>query len=91
MDEQKNEQIQQLENTEETAEQTPAKPNMRTRYILRVLVGGYVAYLGWQLVQSYIDGSASSKVLAIVAGVAFLLLGGALAIWSVILMTRDDS
>ena len=91
MDEQKNEQIEPIESPEETVEQTPAKPNMRTRYLVRILVGGYVAYLGWQLVQSYIQGTASSKALAIIAGAAFLLLCGALAIWSVILLTRDDS
>lgn len=91
MDEQKNEQLEPIENPEDDKEQTPAKPNMRTHYLVRILVGGYIAYLGWQLLQSFIQGTASSKALAIIAGPAFLLLGGALVIWSVILMTRDDS
>lgn len=91
MEEQKNEQLESVENPEETEEQLPAKPNMRTHYLVRILVGGYIAYLGWQLLQSYIQGSATSKTLAIIAGPAFMLLGGALLIWSVILLTRDDS
>ena len=91
MEEQKNEQLEPIETPEETEEQTPAKPNMRTHYLVRILVGGYIAYLGWQLLQSFIQGTASSKALAIIAGLAFLLLGGALLIWSVILLTRDDS
>lgn len=91
MDEQKNEQLEQIETPEEAAEQTPAKPNMQTHYLIRILVGGYLAYLGWQLVQSFIQGTASSNALAIGAGAAFLLLGGALVIWSVILLLRGDS
>ncbi len=89
MDEEKNELIE----SEEAPEQQPAgRPvNMRTHYLIRILVGGYLAYLGWQLLQSFISGAANSKALAIIAGVAFLILGIALVVWSVILLTRDDS
>ena len=76
-------------------QQTPGsgkpKPNMRTHYLIRILVGAYLAYLGWQLLQSYIDKSASSPALAVIAGPAFLLIGIALAVWSAVLMARDDS
>ena len=91
MDEEKNELIESApEEASEQPEQTPARPNMRTHYLIRILVGGYLAYLGWQLLQSFINGTANSKALAIIAGIAFLLLGGALVVWSVLLLTRSD-
>ena len=90
MDEQQNELIEQETVPEEVPEQRPGKPNMRTHYLLRILIGAYLAYLGWQLMQSYIQGTASSNAVAIIGGVAFLLIGGALVIWSVVLLTRGD-
>ena len=71
MDEQQNELIPQEPAPE--PEQTPKPANMRTHYLIRILVGGYLAYLGWQLMQTYIKGTASSMALAVIAGVAFML------------------
>ena len=88
MDEQQNELIPQEPAPE--PEQTPKPANMRTHYLIRILVGGYLAYLGWQLMQTYIKGTASSMALAVIAGGAFMLLGGALVVWSVVRMTRGD-
>ena len=76
---------------EDAPEEKPAGPNMHTRYLIRILVGGYVAYLGWQLLQSYIKGTASSAAVAIIFGALFLLLGGGLAVWSVLQMFRNDA
>ncbi len=86
MDEQQNELLSQ----DQTPEEPPKPANMRTHYLIRILIGGYLAYLGWQLMQTYLNGTASSMALAIIAGVAFMLLGGALVIWSVVLLTRGD-
>ena len=93
MEEQKNELIEQTpgEAPEETPVQTPSGPNMRTRYIIRILVGGYLAYLGAQLIKSYVKDGPAAGLVAIIAGPAFVLIGAALVVWSVVLMTRDDT
>ena len=101
MDEEKNELIEMEaapEEPPEIPEEVPAdapeekRPglNMRTHYLIRILVGGYIAYLGWQLMKNFING-VGNKVVAGIFGVVFLLLGGGLVVWSVLLMCRDDS
>ena len=80
---------------EEASADAPEKKstglNMQTRCLLRILVGGYIAYLGWQLLQSYFKGAAASAAVNIIFGALFLLLGGGLAVWSLLLMFRNDS
>ena len=95
MDEQNNELIAQEQSAGEAqrpeTEPNPKRPaNMHTHYLLRILVGGYLAYLGWQLIDNFIKGAAQSAALNLVAGGVFLLCGVGLAIWSVLLLIRGD-
>lgn len=51
------------------------------RFILRLVAGGYVFYLGIQLIQGYLSGnSGMNAAVSIGAGVLFLIFGG----WSVL-------
>lgn len=51
------------------------------RFILRLVAGGYVFYLGIQLIQGYLSGnSGMNATVSIGAGVLFLIFGG----WSVL-------
>lgn len=51
------------------------------RFILRLVAGGYVLYLGIQLLQGYLNGSSDmNTTVTIGAGVLFLIFGA----WSVL-------
>lgn len=51
------------------------------RFILRLVAGGYVFYIGIQLLQGYLSGvSEMNGTVSIIAGVLFLIFGA----WSVL-------
>ena len=52
----------------------------RTVNYLWVLAGGYLVYLGADLIYEVITGVASHQVISILAAIAFLLVGGAVCL-----------
>lgn len=51
------------------------------RFILRLVAGGYVFYIGIQLLQGYLSGASEMNgTVSIIAGVLFLVFGA----WSVL-------
>ena len=67
-------------------EETPAR-DMRKFHILRILVAGYIAYLGSDLLKSYLKGSAGAGIL--IAAIVFLLAGVGVVLWSVWRMVKE--
>ena len=66
-------------------EEKPAR-DMRKFHIIRILVAGYIAYLGSDLLKSYIKGSAGAGIL--IAAIVFLLAGTGVVLWSVWQMVK---
>lgn len=67
-------------------EETPVKKDMTKFLIIRILVAAYIAYLGADLLKSYVKGGAGVGIL--VAAVVFLLAGIGIVAWSVWQMVK---
>lgn len=64
-------------------------PDTGRFYLIRILIGGYIAYLGGQLINSFIRGTAEvHPAFILIAGIVLLLAGMAVAVWSVWLLVR---
>ena len=68
-------------------EEKPVRKDMTKFLIIRILVAGYVAYLGADLLKSYIKGGAGVGIL--VAAIVFLLAGIGVVVWSVWQLVKD--
>ena len=67
-------------------EETPARKGMTKFHAIRILVAAYIAYLGADLLKSYVKGTAGVGIL--IAAIVFLLAGVGVVIWSVWQMVK---
>ena len=67
-------------------EEKPAR-DMRKFHIIRILVAAYIAYLGSDLLKSYLKGSAGAGIL--IAAIVFLLAGISVVLWTVWQMVKE--
>ena len=67
-------------------EEKPAR-DMRKFHIIRILVAAYIAYLGSDLLKSYIKGTAGVGIL--IAAIVFLVAGIGVVLWSVWRMVKE--
>ena len=67
-------------------EEAPAR-DTRKFLIIRILVAAYIAYLGSDLLKSYLKGSAGVGIL--IAAIVFLLAGIGVVLWSVWQMVKQ--
>ena len=67
-------------------EEKPAR-DMRKFHIIRILVAAYIAYLGSDLLKSYIKGSAGVGIL--IAAIVFLAAGIGVVLWSVWRLVKE--
>lgn len=89
MDEQKNELLSPEEQTPE--EQSPKNTlNPQTSYLIRILIGGYIAYLGWELASGIFAGTLEGTKLIVcaIAAALFAIAGVGLVVWSLWLMMK---
>lgn len=52
------------------------------RAVLRIVVGIYLVYLGGSLIKSAVEGQPNNMVLFILAGTAFVIIGGVFAFFA---------
>ena len=64
--------------------------NDRTRTVLRVLAGGYLAYLGLELLKTMLKEQPDNMMLFVSVGLAFLAIGVALLGYSVSHYIKKD-
>lgn len=86
--EQEQEELQEL--TEEPEQEPVKKQNPQLSYTLRIIIGAYIAYLGWQLASGIFSGSVVGKDLIFcgIAAAVFAVCGVGLVVWSLWLMFR---
>lgn len=90
MDEQ-NQELMNQDQEEQLPEHEPErKPTPQFSYTLRIIIGAYIAYLGWQLASGIISGSVTGTELIIcgIAAAVFAVAGVGLVVWSVWLMMK---
>ena len=58
-------------------------------HMIRVLVGGYLMYLSYQMIESLRAGEVEDKVLIIVATVAFVISGAVILFYGIRGMIRQ--
>lgn len=93
MDEQKKEEVTELENQEAQSEEQQEKEPVRmpTRsYILQILAGIYLAYTGYRLCKNVLDGVEGGSWGFMVAGIIFAILGVGLVIYGARGMMQED-
>ena len=89
MDEQKNE----LLNQDQEEQQEPERnSNPQISYMIRILIGGYVAYLAWELASGIFAGTLTGTKLIIcgVAAAIFAICGVGLVVWTLWLMMKKQ-
>lgn len=57
--------------------------NRKTGYALRIVLGGYLAYLGVRLLLQMLEEKPSNMVVMSVAAVLFIIIGGGYALYSI--------
>lgn len=67
-------------------EERPVRRDMTKFHVIRILVAGYIAYLGADLLKSYVKGTAGAAIL--VAAIVFLLAGVGVVGWTVWQMVK---
>ena len=67
-------------------EEEPVRKDMTKFHIIRILVAGYIAYLGADLLKSYVKDSAGVGIL--IAAIVFLAAGIGVVGWTVWQMVR---
>ena len=67
-------------------EEEPVRKDMSKFLIIRILVAAYIAYLGADLLKSYLKGSAGVGIL--IAAIVFLAAGIGVVGWSVWQMVK---
>lgn len=90
MEEQKKEE---LSAGEETAAENSTEEEIKVpvrSYMLRVLAGIYLVYTGYRLCRNVIEGVEGASWGFMLAGIAFLAIGGVLAVWGLKGVFRDD-
>ena len=70
----------------ETPEEESARRDMSRFHIIRILVAAYIAYLGSDLLKSYVKGTAGVGIL--IVAIVFLLAGIGVVGWSVWQMVK---
>ena len=70
----------------ETPEEESARRDMSRFHIIRILVAAYIAYLGADLLKSYVKGTAGVGIL--IVAIVFLLAGIGVVGWSVWQMVK---
>lgn len=91
MDEQNKELMEQEQ--DEQPEQAPErKTNPQISYTLRIVIGAYIAYLGWQLASGIFSGDITGTQLIIcgIAAAVFAVIGVGLVVWSLWLMMKKQ-
>ena len=64
----------------------PAR-DQRKFLVIRIIVAAYIAYLGGDLLKSYLKGTAGVGIL--IAAIVFLLAGIGVVLWSLWKMVKD--
>ncbi|MBE6932878.1 MAG: hypothetical protein E7464_05830 [Ruminococcaceae bacterium] len=91
MESQQDELPEQAEVLDEEPEEAPVKKqNPQLSYTLRIIIGGYIAYLGWELASGIFEGTVVGKELIIcgIAAAVFAICGVGLVVWSLWLMMK---
>lgn len=90
MDEPKNELKTSEEQTPEEQSPKNSAQNSQPFYLIRILIGGYIAYLGWQLASGIFTGTLEGTKLIIcaIAAAIFAIAGVGLVVWSFWLMMK---
>lgn len=91
MESEQKELLAQDEALEEELDEAPAKKqNPQFSYTLRILIGAYIAYLGWELASGIFEGTVVGKELIIcgIAAAVFAICGVGLVVWSIWLMMK---
>jgi hypothetical protein len=57
--------------------------------IVRVIAGGYLAYLGYTLVKGYVTGAEGTKLMFMIFGIVFIL-GGLLILLSAAKLHKEE-
>ena len=91
MDEQNKELLEQ-EQAEQPEQEPERKTNPQISYTLRIVIGAYIAYLGWQLASGIFSGDITGTQLIIcgIAAAVFAVIGVGLVVWSLWLMMKKQ-
>lgn len=89
MDEQ-NKELMEQEQDEQLEQEPERKTTPQISYTLRIVIGAYIAYLGWQLASGIFSGDITGTQLIIcgIAAAIFAVIGVGLVVWSLWLMFR---
>lgn len=66
-----------------------SKPAQMT-VMLRLIAGGYLAYLAFGLLKEYVKPGSGGQLIQIVCGVLFLAVGAVLAVWALRKLIKGD-
>lgn len=67
-------------------EETPVRKDMTKFHVIRIIVAAYIAYLGADLLKSYVKGTAGVGILII--AIVFMLAGIGVVGWTVWQMVK---
>lgn len=79
-----------MEQDEELEQEPQKKQTPQISYTLRIIIGAYIAYLGWQLASGIFNDTLTGTKLIIcgIAAAVFAICGVGLVIWSLWLMMK---
>lgn len=92
MDEQNQELMNQNQDEQLPGQEPERKTAPQISYTLRIVIGAYIAYLGWQLASGIFSGDITGTKLIIcgIAAALFALTGVGLVVWSLWLMMKKQ-